>query len=65
MTFFVISVVKLSRIVLLVFCDWMYKIVCSPHRGPLVPVLFHAVHQLLLLDGFIGMEKGGLIQVKK
>lgn len=64
MAFFVISVVKLSRIVL-VFCDWMYKIVCSPHRGPLVPVLFHAVRQLLLLDGFIGMEKGGLTQVKK
>lgn len=65
MAFFVISVVKLSRIVLLVFCDWMYKIVCSPHRGPLVPVLFCAVRQLVLLDGFTGMEKGGLTQVRK
>lgn len=62
---FVISVVKLSRIVLLVFCDWMYKTVCSPHRGPLAPVLFHAVCQLVLLDGFTGIEKGGLTQVKK
>lgn len=64
MAFFVISVVKLSRIVLLVFCDWMYKIVCSPHRGPSVPVVFHAVRQLVLLDGFTGIEKGGLTQVK-
>lgn len=63
--FFVISVVKLSRIVLLVFCDWMYKTVSSPHRGPLAPVLFHAVCQLVLLDGFTGIEKGGLTQVKK
>lgn len=62
MAVFVISVVKLSRIVLLVFCDWMYKIVCSPHRGPWSQYCFS---QLLLLDGFTGMEKGGLTQVKK
>lgn len=42
----------------------MYKIVCSPHRGPLAPVLFPAVHQLALFD-FTGTEKGGLTQVKK
>lgn len=43
----------------------MYKIVCSPHRGPLAPVLFPAVRQLVLFDGFTGTEKGGLTQVKK
>ncbi|KAF2980316.1 hypothetical protein EK904_008252 [Melospiza melodia maxima] len=32
--------------------------------GPSVPVLFHAVRQLVLLDGFTGIEKGGLTQVK-
>lgn len=61
----VVSVVKLSRIVLLVFCDWMYKIVCLPHGEPVAPVLFPALWQPVLFDGFTGIERGGLAQVKK
>lgn len=37
---------------------WLCKNVCSPHRGPVAPVLFPAVHQLAFFDGFTGIETG-------